>query len=76
MQQGFLFEPQAMAGTELQDAIARLDFSSAVRRLEEFHRRKPNSRGKRNWCVRDARWRLNRWIWTAATKPGKNWKRG
>src|SRR5437773_1318133 len=36
MQQGFLFEPEVMARTELQDAIARLDFHGAVRRLEEF----------------------------------------
>ncbi len=38
MQQGFLFEPEAMARNELQDAIARLDFHSALRRMEEFQR--------------------------------------
>src|SRR6059036_1195195 len=38
MQQGLLFEPEVMARTELQDAIARLDFHSAVRLLEEFQR--------------------------------------
>jgi len=47
MQQGFLFEPEAMARTELQDAIARLDFHSAMRRLEEFHRVWPE--GKLTW---------------------------
>src|SRR6266581_5815469 len=36
MQQGLLFEPEVLARTELQDAIARLDFHSAMRRLEEF----------------------------------------
>jgi hypothetical protein len=44
MQQGFLFEAEVMARTELQDAIARLDFYSAVRRLEEFHRFWPEAK--------------------------------
>src|SRR5207244_11838288 len=44
MQQGFLFEPEVMARTELQDAIARLDFYSAVRRLEEFRRFWPEAK--------------------------------
>src|SRR5437867_9439142 len=44
MQQGFLFEPEVMARTELQDAIARLDFHCAVRRLEEFHRVWPEAK--------------------------------
>jgi len=44
MQQGLLFEPEVLARTELQDAIARLDFHSAVRRLEEFHRFWPEAK--------------------------------
>ena len=44
MQQGLLFEPEVMARTELQDAIARLDFHCAVRRLEEFHRVWPEAK--------------------------------
>src|SRR5438093_8426522 len=44
MQQGLLFEPEVTARTELQDAIARLDFHSAVRRLEEFHRFWPEAK--------------------------------
>src|SRR5438128_9238480 len=44
MQQGLLFEPEVMARTELQDAIARLDFHSALRRLEEFHRFWPEAK--------------------------------
>ena len=44
MQQGLLFEPQVMARTELQDAIARLDFHSAMRRLEEFQRVWPEAK--------------------------------
>ena len=35
MEQGFLFEPEVMARTELQDAIARLDYSE---RLHPDHR--------------------------------------
>jgi len=44
MQRGFLFEPEAMARTELQDAIARLDFHSALRRMEEFQRVWPEAK--------------------------------
>src|SRR5437667_9952396 len=44
MQQGLLFEPEVMARTELQDAIARLDFHSALRRLEGFHRFWPEAK--------------------------------
>src|SRR5436190_7973056 len=44
MQRGFLFEPEAMARTELQDAIARLDFHSALRRMEEFQRFWPEAK--------------------------------
>lgn len=44
MKQGFLFEPEAIARTELQDAIARLDFHAAARKLEEFHRAWPEAK--------------------------------
>src|SRR5438128_4175076 len=44
MQQCLLFEQQVMARAELQAAIARLDFHSAVRRLEEFHRVWPEAK--------------------------------
>src|SRR2546427_3080396 len=44
MQQGLLFEPEVMARTELQDAIARLDFHSALRRLEGLHRFWPEAK--------------------------------
>src|SRR5437016_2908124 len=44
MKQGFLFEPEAIALTELQDAIARLDFHAAARRLEEFQRVWPTAK--------------------------------
>src|ERR671931_484636 len=44
MRQGFLFEPEVISKTELQDAIARLDFHSAVRRLDEFQRVWPEAR--------------------------------
>src|SRR5689334_11900776 len=44
LMQGFLFEPEAMARTELQDAIARLDFRGAVHRLEEFRRLWPEAK--------------------------------
>ncbi len=44
MQQGFLFVPEVMARTEMQDAIARLDFCGAARRLEEFQRVWPEAR--------------------------------
>lgn len=38
MEQGMLFEPKAVARAELQDAIGRLDFRAASRKLEEFRR--------------------------------------
>jgi hypothetical protein len=44
LMQGFLFEPEAMARTELQDAITRLDFRAAVHRLEEFRRLWPEAK--------------------------------
>src|SRR5215471_21493905 len=42
--QGFLFEPEAIALTELQDAIARLDFRTASERLQEFRRLWPEAK--------------------------------
>jgi hypothetical protein len=42
--QGFLFEPEAITLTELQDAIARLDFRTASERLQEFRRLWPEAK--------------------------------
>lgn len=38
MKQGFLFEPKTVAQEELQEALERLDFAAAGRKLKEFQR--------------------------------------
>src|SRR5438876_12385427 len=44
MKKGFVVGPEVMARTEQQDAMARLDFHSAMRRLEEFQRVWPEAK--------------------------------
>src|SRR3989442_491382 len=43
MEQGFLFEPEAMVWAEMRMALERLDFAAANRKLEELQRLWPGS---------------------------------